>query len=145
MKGFREFIMRGNVIELAVAVIIGAAFTGIVTAIVDGIFNPIIARLFKADDIAVATVDILGAQIGFGAVIAAIIQFVLIAAVVYFAIIVPINKLNDMSYRLIHGKPKPAVEAAVTEKDLLEEIRDLLKAQQDSPAKLEGEGPETRA
>ena len=84
-------------------------------------------------------------EYGFGAVIAAIIQFVLIAAVVYFAIIVPINKLNDMSYRLIHGKPKPAVEAAVTEKDILEEIRDLLKAQQDSPAKLQGEGPETRA
>ncbi|MBF4459881.1 MULTISPECIES: large conductance mechanosensitive channel protein MscL [unclassified Pseudoclavibacter] len=145
MKGFREFIMRGNVIELAVAVIIGAAFTSIVNAIVDGIFNPIIAKLFAADDIAAATVTIGTVPIGFGAVIAAIIQFVLIAAVVYFAIILPINKLNDMSYRLIHGKPKPAVEAAVTEKDVLEEIRDLLKAQQEAPAKLQGEGPETRS
>ena len=51
MKGFREFIMRGNVIELAVAVIIGAAFTSIVNSLVDGIFNPIIAAIFNADEI----------------------------------------------------------------------------------------------
>lgn len=132
MKGFKEFIMRGNVIELAVAVIIGAAFTAIVTAVVEGIFNPIIAALFNTDNIATAGIQIGGAEgpyIAFGAVIAAIINFLLIAAVVYFCLILPMNKLKEAAYIRKHGHPEPEAEDAPTDVDLLTEIRDLLKGQ----------------
>lgn len=126
MKGFKEFIMRGNVIELAVAVIIGAAFTSIINALVDGIFNPIIAAIFNADEINGAVWQIGSVSLGVGAVLGAVINFLLIAAVVYFVIIVPINKLNEAAYFLRHGH-KPVEEAAApTEAELLTEIRDLL-------------------
>ena len=128
MKGFKEFIMRGNVIELATAVIIGGAFTMIVTALVEGIFNPLIAAILNADAIADATVAIGGINFGIGAVIAAIINFLLIAAVVYFVIVLPFNKMADRAYQLKHGHPRPE-EVEVTEADLLTEIRDLLAAQ----------------
>lgn len=126
MKGFKEFIMRGNVIELAVAVIIGAAFTAIVTALVEGIFSPIIAALFNADDIAKATVQVGSVTLGIGAVIAAIIQFLLIAAVVYFCLILPMNKLQERAYLRKHGHPMSEAEAEVSDTELLTEIRDLL-------------------
>ena len=134
MKGFREFIMRGNVIELAVAVIIGGAFTAIVNSLVDGIFNPIIAAIFHADEINGAVWQIGPVSLGVGAVLAAVINFLLIAIVVYFLIITPMNKLNEHLYVLKHGhKPSEAeVEAAPSEAELLTEIRDLLAAQQAS-------------
>lgn len=130
MKGFKEFIMRGNVIELAVAVIIGAAFTAIVNALVDGIFNPIIAAIFNADEINSAVWQIGSVTLGIGAVIGAIINFLLIALVVYCCIILPINKLNEAVYVRKHGhKPsEEEVEDAPTEAELLTEIRDLLAA-----------------
>ena len=132
MKGFKEFIMRGNVIELAVAVIIGAAFTAIVDAIVKGIFNPLIAAIFKADDIAKSGVQLFdgGPYIAYGMVVAAVINFLLIAAVVYFCLILPMNKLKEQAYLRKHGHPEPEAEEAPTDVDLLTEIRDLLKGQQ---------------
>jgi large conductance mechanosensitive channel len=128
VKGFREFIMRGNVIELAVAVIIGAAFTAIVNAVVEGIFNPIIAAIFNADDINSAVLQLGPVTLGIGAVIGAIINFLLIAIVVYFCIILPINKLNERLYVMKHGHKPTEDEAAASETDLLTEIRDLLAA-----------------
>ena len=132
MKGFREFILRGNVIELAVAVIIGAAFTSIVNSLVDGIFNPIIAAIFNADEINKAVWQVGSVSLGVGAVLGAVINFVLIAAVVYFAIILPMNKLNEAMYVRKHGhKPGEGEEAVEpTETDLLVEIRDLLAARE---------------
>ncbi|SJM71752.1 large conductance mechanosensitive channel protein MscL [Gulosibacter sp. 10] len=130
MKGFKEFIARGNVIELAVAVIIGAAFTAIVNALVDGIFNPIIAAIFNADEIAAATWQIGSVSLGIGSVIAAAINFILIAAVVYFCIVLPMNKLNEQLYVRKHGHKPDEEEATASETDLLTEIRDLLAAQQ---------------
>lgn len=130
MKGFREFIMRGNVIELAVAVIIGAAFTSIVNSLVDGIFNPIIAAIFNADEINKAVLQIGPVSLGVGAVLGALINFVLIALVVYFVIIMPMNKLNDTMYVRKHGHKPDEEEAAATETDLLTEIRDLLAARE---------------
>lgn len=132
MKGFKDFIMRGNVIDLAVAVVIGNAFTAIVTALVEGIFDPIIAALFNADEISAATVNIAGAEIGFGLVIAAIINFLLIAAVVYFCLILPMNVVKERAYIHKHGHPEPAPEDEPTDLELLAEIRDLLKSQQAS-------------
>lgn len=130
MKGFREFIMRGNVIELAVAVIIGAAFTSIVNSLVEGIFNPIIAAIFNADEINKAVWQLGPVSLGVGAVLGALINFVLIAAVVYFAIIMPMNKLNEAMFVRKHGHKPGEEEAAATETDLLTEIRDLLAARE---------------
>lgn len=130
LKGFRDFILRGNVIELAVAVVIGSAFTNIVTAFTNKIINPIIASLGSTE------VKGLGFQIrpgvaetfvDFGAVITAAINFLMVAAVVYFVLIVPMNKLSA----LITANKKEEDAKAAPEADvvLLTEIRDLLKTQ----------------
>lgn len=135
IKGFKEFILRGNVIDLAVAVVIGAAFTGIVNAIVGSVFNPLIGALFNAESLAKAlpvgipTTSGGTATLYFGAVIAAVIQFVLVALVVYFALIIPINYLKRVSFLrkeagVVDDKPAPP-----TELELLAEIRDLLARQ----------------
>ncbi|CAG7611305.1 large conductance mechanosensitive channel protein MscL [Leucobacter soli] len=134
MKGFKEFIMRGNVVELAVAVIIGAAFTAIVNAIVDGIFNPIIAAIFNADEINKAVLQLGPVTLGIGAVLGAVINFLLIAIVIYFCIIAPMNKLNERAYVKKHGHAPSEAEADPTETDLLAEIRDLLAARENGPS-----------
>ena len=132
LKEFRQFILRGNLVDLAVAVVIGAAFTGIVNAIVGSVFNPLIGALFNAESLAKALpVDVPTTSGGvatmyFGAVIAAVIQFLLVAVVVYFALIVPINYLKRLSFKRkeegkVDDKPAPP-----TELELLAEIRDLL-------------------
>jgi large conductance mechanosensitive channel len=135
MKGFKEFILRGNVIDLAVAVVIGAAFTAIVNAIVASVFNPAIGALFKAEslndalNVEIPTSDGGVAVIQFGVVVAALIQFVLVAAVVYFALIIPINYLKKVSFKkkkeeIAAGVEDPAKEPS--EVELLIEIRNLL-------------------
>lgn len=133
IKGFKEFLLRGNVIDLAVAVVIGAAFTGIVTAIVGSVLNPAIGALFNAEDLAEAlpvnipTLSGGTATLYFGAVIAAVIQFLLVAVVVYFALIVPINYLKRGAFLRRKQVPDAAAEPAPpTELELLAEIRDLL-------------------
>lgn len=135
LKGFRDFILRGNVIDLAVAVVIGAAFTAIVSGLVDGIFNPLISLLFNAGDLETAGVELRPAEgdnpaivLAFGVVISALIKFVLIAAVVYFALIVPMNYLKRVQLRKTEEEA-PAT-SPLTETDLLVQIRDLLAARQ---------------
>ena len=132
LKGFKEFILRGNVIDLAVAVVIGAAFTAIVNSLVTGLFNPVIALLFDADSLATvgttvregtATADPIVLQ--WGVIASSIIQFVLVAAVVYFALIVPINYLKRAAFKKA-AEPSPVEPAPPTELELLVEIRDLL-------------------
>ncbi len=134
LKGFKEFILRGNVIDLAVAVVIGAAFTGIVNAIVGSVLNPAIGALFNAKNLETAfpvvipTTSGATATLYFGAIIAAVIQFLLVALVVYFALIVPINYLKRVSFRKKQEEPATAEDAPPTELELLAEIRDLLAA-----------------
>lgn len=130
MKGFKEFILRGNVVQLAVAVIIGAAFTAIVNAIVQGIINPLIAAIFNADDLAAAVWQIGGVSFAIGLVISAVINFVLVALVVYFVIVVPVNKMNEAAYVRKHGHKPTEEEASASETELLTEIRDLLAARE---------------
>ena len=132
LKGFKEFILRGNVIDLAVAVVIGAAFTGIVNALVTGLFNPIIALLFDADSLAtVGTTLREGTEtseaivLQWGVIVSSVIQFFLIAAVVYFALIVPINYLKRAAFKK-PADPAPVEPTPPTELELLVEIRDLL-------------------
>jgi len=145
LKGFKEFILRGNVIDLAVAVVIGAAFTAIVNSLVNGVFNPLIALLFKAKDLEDAGVEItVGGNtqiIAWGLVISAVIQFILIAAVIYFAVIVPINYLSKVAFNR-RAKEKAEEEtkpAPPTELELLAQIRDLLAGESpDAPGPAHG-------
>lgn len=132
INGFKEFILRGNVIDLAVAVVIGAAFTGIVNTIVGSIFNPLIGALFNAENlskalpVSIPTTSGATATLYFGAVIAAIIQFLLVAVVVYFALIVPINYLKRVSFKKKEEGTAEVTDAPPTELELLADIRNLL-------------------
>lgn len=133
IKGFKEFILRGNVIDLAVAVVIGAAFTAVVTSIVNNVFNPLIGGLTKNNSLNDAlTVHLGDAEIKFGAVLVAIINFLIVAVVVYFVFVYPMNLVKQRAERL-RKKGVVEPEAPVTELDLLTEIRDLLQAQQAPP------------
>ncbi|PJJ62041.1 large conductance mechanosensitive channel protein MscL [Compostimonas suwonensis] len=130
IQGFKEFIVRGNVIDLAVAVVIGAAFTAVVNAIVTGIFNPLIGAIFQADSLDGLSWTIPGpgpdAVILYGSVIGAIIQFLIVAVVVYFVFVMPINHFKRRAeQRRKAGETEPA-DTPPTELDLLIEIRDLL-------------------
>jgi large conductance mechanosensitive channel len=134
-KGFKEFILRGNVIDLAVAVVIGAAFTNIVNTVVTGIINPAIGALFSTSSLATSlpiTIPPLlhggtPAHIYFGALIAAVVQFLLVAIVVYFALVVPINFVKKRAFfKKLDGEPAVAANTPPTELELLTDIRDLL-------------------
>jgi len=92
-KGFRDFLMRGNVIDLAVAVIIGAAFTAIVNSFVADLLNPMIAATVGKPDFSYLVLHVNGGVIKYGNFLNAVISFVLVAGVVYFAIVAPVNKL----------------------------------------------------
>jgi large conductance mechanosensitive channel len=133
VKGFREFLLRGNVIDLAVAVVIGTAFTALVTAVVTNIFQPIIGALFNAkslDGALIVSIPLTAgtADVRFGAVLGAIINFVIIAAVVYFAFVLPINALLKRAFQR-PAEPVSDTPAPPTELDLLAQIRDLLQGQ----------------
>ncbi len=139
MKGFRDFILRGNVIDLAVAVVIGAAFTAIVTSLVTNIFNPLIGAIFNAKSldksliVTIPTASGGGAKLLFGAVIGAAINFVIIAAIVYFVFVLPVNALLKRAFeRQKAAADATPVDTPPTETELLIQIRDLL-ANQPSP------------
>lgn len=133
LKGFKEFILRGNVIDLAVAVVIGAAFTAVVNSIVENVFNPLIGAIFRADSLdnaLVLTIPLPGedAKIRFGAVFGAIITFLIVASVVYFVFVMPMNLLKERAdARRQAGEVKP--DDPETELTVLAEIRDLLAAE----------------
>ncbi|WP_263384926.1 large conductance mechanosensitive channel protein MscL [Granulicella arctica] len=93
LKGFRDFILRGNVIDLAVAVIIGAAFTAIVTALVTDIITPLISAIVGKPDFSYLILTVNGGKVQYGLFLNAVISFVLMAGVVYFFLVVPINYL----------------------------------------------------
>ena len=93
LKGFRDFIVRGNVIDLAIAVVIGLAFNAVVTALVKDILTPLIAAIFGKPDFAGLTLTINGSHIAYGDVLNAIISFLAVAAAIYFLVVVPMNTL----------------------------------------------------
>ncbi len=133
LQGFKDFILRGNVIDLAVGVVVGAAFTAVVTAFSDAIINPLVASIGGVDysNAGLGFHIIPGNDatfINFGAVITAIINFLLIAAVIYFVLIVPRNKIEEFEKER-RGVDKESPEP--TETELLTQIRDLLA---DKPA-----------
>ena len=91
IKGFKAFILRGNVIELAVAVIIGAAFTAIVTSLVTNIITPLVAAIVGKPDFSALVLHLNGGIITYGTFLNSVISFLLLALVVYFLIVVPMN------------------------------------------------------
>jgi len=124
LKGFREFVLRGNVIDLAVAVVIGAAFTLVINAVVQWLITPLIAAIFgkpNLDDVMTFTIN--GAVFSIGAVLTALINFLLVAAAVYFVLIAPMNKLREMRASGEEEEPEAPAEDIL----LLQEIRDLLR------------------
>ena len=119
MKGFKDFLLRGNLIELAVAVIMGTVFAAVVKSFTDMIMD-IIGKFGGVPDFSSASI----AGIGVGAFLSALLTLVLTGAVVYFLIVIPYNKFAEIT-------KKDDPEVAASSEDLLAEIRDLLKAQND--------------
>lgn len=95
LSGFRDFISRGNVVELAVAVVIGAAFTGVVNSLVADMLTPLIAAIVGEPDFSALTFSINGSQFFYGNFINALIAFISVAAAIYFFVVVPLNKLEE--------------------------------------------------
>ena len=128
IKGFKDFISRGNVVDLAVGVIIGAAFKNIVDALVEGIINPLIAAVIGKPDFSDAFILTLnGTNVKFGVLITAVINFLLMAFAIYLCIVVPMNKLAALRTAKEKAE-KDAAPKVSDEVQLLTEIRDALKS-----------------
>jgi large conductance mechanosensitive channel len=99
LKGFREFISRGSVVELAVAVVIGAAFGALVTSLVADLFTPLIAMIFGEPDFSDLTFTINDSEFRYGSFMNALFAFLTIAAAIYFLVVIPMNKLEERRRR----------------------------------------------
>jgi large conductance mechanosensitive channel len=120
LKGFKEFLSRGNIVDLSVAVVIGTAFTALVTKFTESIITPLINRIGvnQKSDVGILRIDIGGGNtIDLNIVLSAAINFILVAAVVYFLVVLPYNRLRKQ------GEVEQADDAQIV---LLTEIRDLL-------------------
>ena len=124
VKEFRDFILRGNVIDLAVAVVMGAAFGAVVTAFVASFVTPLIAAIGGKPDFGALAFTINGSRFTYGAFINALIAFLAIAAVIFVFIVKPMNELQKRAA----AKDEPASDAPAEDIVLLTEIRDELRA-----------------
>jgi len=104
LKGFQQFLLRGSVVDLAVAVVLGGAFGAIVTALVKDLLTPLIAALVGKPDFSAIAFEINGSKFLIGDFINAVVSFLLIAAAVYFFVVVPVNA---MLARLRRGEASP--------------------------------------
>ena len=127
LSGFKKFLLRGNIVDLAVAVVIGTAFTAVVTSFGDSFLKPLIGLLGGGGRLG-GTLSVGGQTFTWGAFLSQLITFVLTAAVIYFLVVLPLHKLLE------RRAVEPAPAAGPTELELLVEIRDLLRAQQGIPA-----------
>lgn len=129
-NGFKKFIARGSVIDMAVGVVMGGAVTAVVNSIVKNIINPLIAIICGKPDLdGVLTITINGATISFGAVIGSVLNFLIIAVAVYFFIVLPINKLREMGVNFLNIEKEKTDEEKRKECEekmikVLEDIRD---------------------
>ena len=114
VKGFRNFISRGNVIDLAVAVVIGTAFTAIVTALVADLITPLIAALGGQHDFSALTFEVHGSMFQYGAFINALLAFLIIAAVVYYLIVAPMAKISARFQRNVEVTTRDCPECLST-------------------------------
>lgn len=124
IRGFRDFVLRGNIVDLAVAVVVGTAFTALVSQFTSSFVTPLIGVFSGGGDLG-GSFSVRGQDFAWGAFLGAIVTFLITAAVVYAFVVTPMNRIMDR----LRG---PAVEQAAspTEAELLAEIRDLLRAQQ---------------
>ena len=128
IKGFKEFTLRGNIVDLAVAVVIGTAFGLVVTALVTDIITPIVAAIFGKPDFGGLSFSINHSRFLYGDFLNHVITFVSVAAAVYFFVVVPVTKMTELRER--RRAAGEEVDAAVPVSDevaLLSEIRDLLR------------------
>ncbi len=102
LKGFRDFILRGNVVDLAVAVIIGVAFGAVVTSLVTDVINPLISAIVHKPDFSYLVLDVNGGKVKYGNFLNSLINFLIVSAAVYFIAVLPINALMK---RLHPAKP----------------------------------------
>ena len=123
LKGFKNFLLRGNVVDLAVAVVIGSAFTNVVNSFATSFLKPLIALAGGGGKLG-GELEIAGAHFLWGAFLSQVITFVLTAAIVYFVIVLPMHKLLAR-----RASSAPPAAPTPTEVELLVEIRDLLRAQ----------------
>jgi len=131
-KGFKEFLSRGNIVDLAVAVVIGTAFTALVTKFTDSIITPLINRVGvnQQSDVGILTISVGGGQtIDLNILLSAAINFVLVAMVVYFFVVLPYNTLRK------RGEVEQADDSQIV---LLTEIRDLLAQSNGNPSGKHG-------
>ncbi|MEU3689511.1 large conductance mechanosensitive channel protein MscL [Streptomyces narbonensis] len=139
LGGFKAFLMRGNVIDLAVAVVIGAAFTNIVNSVVKGLINPVVGAFGTKDlesysscikgTCVVVNGEVQGVQLQWGLVLSAVLSFLITAGVVYFLMVLPMAKV--LAKRAAHDKAKEGIAETmeISELEVLKEIRDHLVAQ----------------
>jgi large conductance mechanosensitive channel len=125
LKEFREFISRGNVVDLAVAVVVGAAFSTIISAFVEGLLTPLVGMVF-GDDFREMTFVVNDSTFSYGIVINAIIYFLLVAAILFFLVVKPLNMWKE---RIRRGEDVEPEAELSDEAVLLREIRDLLQGQ----------------
>jgi large conductance mechanosensitive channel len=123
LKEFRAFMLRGNIVELAVAIVIGAAFGALVTSLVANLLTPIVAAIIGKPDFSGLTFSINGSVFRYGSFLNALIAFVSIAAAVFFFVVRPVDAIQRRM-----GIEKPE-DGRSDEASLLEEIRDILKEQ----------------
>lgn len=123
---FKAFLLRGNVVDLAVAVIIGAAFGAVVTALVADILTPLIAAIFGSPDFSGLVFHVHGSVFRYGSFLNAVLAFVTVAAAIFLFVVKPMNVL---AARRAAGQEPEAAAAPTVDQQLLSEIRDLLKGQ----------------
>ena len=138
MSGFKDFIMRGNVVDLAVGIVIGGAFAAVVTGLLDGIINPLIAAIFGQPNISrVGQFEINESLFSIGLFLNAVLNFLIVAAARDFIVVAPLNHLAERRARGKEEEPEPMEQNVI----LLQEIRDLLAEQR--PEGSRGEVPRT--
>lgn len=143
IKGFKEFITRGNAVDLAVGVIVGAAFSAVIDSLVNAVLNPLIGAIFgkpNFDEVAQFKIGLLGdpAVISPGAVLTALVNFLIVAVALYFFVVMPLNKLAAKDDDEGPGEESP-------EAVLLREIRDTLRGETEETEEEETEEAEEAA
>ena len=128
MKGFKDFLLRGNVVDLAVALVLGAAFGAVINAFATDLIGGLIGAIGGSPDFGRAGFTANGSKVVIGSTITALINFVIVAAAIYFIVIVPVQKL--MERRKVGLEPE--VEGTPEDIALLQEIRDLLRTRNGS-------------
>jgi large conductance mechanosensitive channel len=110
LKGFKEFITRGNVVELAVAVVIGTAFTAVVTSLVADLLTPLIAAIVGEPDFSGLSLTLNGSEILYGSFLNALIAFLSVAVAIYFVVVAPLNVLEERRKRGAKPEVRPCPE-----------------------------------